>query len=53
MIDPVNSLDKAVVVAATVEIEDTLVYIIAHFSVRTFANHFRNLIPLYQSELAQ
>ena len=30
MIDPVNPLDKVIVVAVTVEKEDTLVYIIAH-----------------------
>ena len=30
MIDPVNPLDKVVVVAVMVEKKDTLVYIIAH-----------------------
>ena len=52
MIDPVNPLDKVVVVVMIVEKEDMLVYIIAR-DVHTFVNHFQNLISLYQPELAQ
>ena len=50
MIDPVNPQDKVVVVAVMAK-KKIRWYISC--DVRTFANHFRNLIPLYQPELAK
>ena len=53
MIDPVNPQDKVVVVAAMAKEEDMLVDIIAHVMCALALNHFRNLIPLYQPQLAK
>ena len=47
MIDPVNPPDKVVARAVMAEKDDDV------RDVRTFANHFRNLIPLYQLQLAK
>ena len=53
MIDPVNPQDKVTVVAVMAEKKRYVGIYHSSRDVRTSANHFRNLLPLYQPELAK